>query len=672
VTQHLAYLVLGLGAGAALSLLACGVVLTERASGLVNFAHAAMGMYLAHAFYEFRETGDLVLPVVGLPARVHLLPRPTVATALVVVLVYAALLGGVVYVAVFRRLSRAPALARVVASIGLFLYLWAMVGLRFPQPPRIRRILPSEAVQVFGHPVFRDRLWAAVVAALVTAALWATFRFSRFGLTTIAAAESRKGAQLSGHDVDRVALLNWMLATVLAAVAIILIAPVNQLDPLNLSLLIVPTLAASLLGGGRSFVAVSAAAFAIGMAQSEIVNLQVSWRAVSGLGLPQGLPFVLILITLLVRGRSLPGRGEATSIRLPSSPEPRHVTPWAVVLGGGAAVLMLVSGPDWRSAIITSSIAVVMSLSVVVLTGYVGQISLAPFAFAGIAAFSLALLSREGVPFPIAPVLAVAVTAAAGIAVGIPATKVRGLHLAIATLGAAVAIEQLLFKWRPFVDAGVDGARPPRLFGLDLGIAARGAAYPRPAFGLLVIVVATAAAVALANLRRGRWGVAWLAVRANERAAAAAGVDVVGAKLAAFAVSSVLAGLAGVLLTYQRQTLTTDNFAVFLSLAALAITYLAGITSVSGAVVAGVLAPLGVGAVVSGQDLVAVSPYSYVVNGALLVGAALVCPDGITGAVLRATRRGRGSAGSGEAREFGEDVAGVEHVAGAGEVVGGA
>ena len=107
--------------------------------------------------------------------------------------------GAAVYLLVFRRLAKAPALARVVASIGLFLYLWAMVGLRFPNPPAIRRILPSRAIQILGHPVFQDRLWSAVVAVVVTALLWATFRFARFGLATIAASESPVPLNVRSH-----------------------------------------------------------------------------------------------------------------------------------------------------------------------------------------------------------------------------------------------------------------------------------------------------------------------------------------------------------------------------------------------------------------------------------------------------------------------------------------
>lgn len=110
------------------------------------------------------------------------------------------------------------------------------------------------------------------------------------------------------------------------------------------------------------------------------------------------------------------------------------------------------------------------------------------------------------------------------------------------------------------------------------------------------------------------------------------------AKLVAFALSALLAGLGGALLAYQRRTLSADYFGVFVSLAALAVTYLAGVASMSGAVVAGLLTPLGVITVLTSDDLTKVSPYAYVINGALLVLAAIVLPSGITGAVATAFR----------------------------------
>jgi len=212
------------------------------------------------------------------------------------------------------------------------------------------------------------------------------------------------------------------------------------------------------------------------------------------------------------------------------------------------------------------------------------------------------------------------------------------MNLAVATLGAAVAIEELLFQWTWFVDTSA-GVPALTLGPLDFSITAQGDAYPAVAFGLFTLVVLAASAVMVANLRRSATGLAWLAVRTNERAAAAAGVDVRGAKLSAFAVSAVLAGVGGVMLAFQRESVSPASFGVFLSLAVLAITYLCGIASVSGALLAGVLAPTGVLAVMAGQDLTKTSPYAFAINGALLMVVAVLAPGGITGLVRTAFSR---------------------------------
>ena len=317
---------------------------------------------------------------------------------------------------------------------------------------------------------------------------------------------------------------------------------------------------------------------------------------------------------------------------------------------------------------ITSSIFALFALSMVVLTGFVGQISLASYAFAGFAAFTMVKLSDAGLPFPLSPLLAAALTCLLGILVGLPAVKVRGLNLAIVTLGAAVAIQELLFKWDWFVGSIAATEVPePSIGGLDLTIRASGDDYPRAAFGLLCIVVLALAAVAVANLRRGTTGLQWLAVRANEQAAAAAGINVAAAKLSSFAISAFLAGLGGTLLAYQRLTLSADSFGVFNSLSLLALTYLAGIAALSGGITAGALAPVGVLAVAMGQDVGRPSPYQFAVSGLLLVVMAVVYPDGFTGAVRslwRRLTRSRGtSAAGGQAGGVAQDVGGVQPVA---------
>jgi ABC-type branched-subunit amino acid transport system permease subunit len=612
-------------------------------------------MYLAFVFFELRRTGDLVLPILGLPARVPIFTGgvqgkrsliccgvPTTATALIITLVYAAIVGLLIYLVIFRPLRNAPALANVVASLGLFLYLFAMADLRFGTQGAAlgspRPVLPADPIDIVGVVIPADRFWLAGLVLVTAGLLWLLFRYTRFGLATRAAAESEKGAVLLGHSPVRLAALNWMIAAVLAGGAVILFAPIAGLNPSNTSLLIVPALAAALLAGFRSFWLTALGGLAIGMLQSLLLQLQSDYTWLPA-GIQLGVPFVLIIVIMAVRGETLPPRGALHTGHFPRSPRPRHVALTALVLGGGSVVALLTLGSEWRQGIILSSIFAVIALSIVVLTGYVGQISLAPMAFAGIAAFSMVKLTDWGLPFPIAPLLAALVAVAVGLLAGIPAVRVRGMNLAIATLAAAVAIEELLFGWDWFTSGGTGTRVPePELFGIDLGISATGGDFPRAVFGVVCVVCVTIIAVLIAHLRRGGTGLRFVAVRTNERAAAAAGIDVTRTKLSAFALSAFLAGIGGTLLAYQRQALSADSFAVFESLALLALTYLAGIASIGGALLAGVLAQGGLLSVALDSES---SPYQFAINGVALIVVAIVYPSGITGAAYRVADRVR-------------------------------
>ncbi len=622
--------------------------MTYRSSGVVNFAHAATGTYLAFAFFEFRETGDLVLPLFAIPHRIPLFPRPTVAAAIAVFIVYGALIGLLIHTLVFRPLRHAPGLARVVASVGLFLYFWAVIGLEWPISPNVRPILPRSGVLIFGRLVGQDRLILGGIVVLLAVVLWAISRHTRFGLVTTASAENEKGAVLAGLNPERIAAINWMVATSLAGLAMILSAQIIGLDALNNALLIVPALAAALIGSFKSFPITAAAAIAIGMAQSWLLNLNSDVDWLPEVGLHQGLPFLIILVVMAVRGESLPTRGELREGRYPDAPQPRGVLAVTLVLTAGAVLLLEFGSPSWRSALITSMVFALLALSVVVVTGFVGQISFAPYAFAGFAAFAMVRFEDAGLGFPFSPLAAVLLTGVLGALVGLPAVKVRGLNLAILTLGAAVAIQELLFKWTWFVgDAGRAEVPDPAFGGVNLTINGPGDAYPRAAFGLLCAGVLLVCGLAVANLRKGATGLSWLAVRANEQAAAAAGVNVRGAKLSGFALSAMLAGLGGCLLAYQRLALSADSFSVFSSLSLVALTYLAGIAAMSGSLTAGLLAPVGLLAIVMGQDVGNPSEYQFAISGLLLVVMAVIYPDGITGFIRstwhRLTRRGHSS-----------------------------
>jgi ABC-type branched-subunit amino acid transport system permease subunit len=243
----------------------------------------------------------------------------------------------------------------------------------------------------------------------------------------------------------------------------------------------------------------------------------------------------------------------------------------------------------------------------------------------------------------IAALLAALLATVVGVVVAYPATRVRGMSLAVATLAIALAVEALVLASRPF-SGGEAGSKapPPMLFGLDLRIGARGADNFRPAFGFTVLVVLALCCLGVANLRRNRTGLRWLAVRANERAAAAAGIDVTAAKLGAFGVSSFLAGLAGVLMAFSVSTLSPTSFIVIGALVALALTYLAGVSSIVGALLAGVLAQAGLlTTVLNGRTEGVAGDYVYAVSGLALIVTAIVAPEGLTGLWRRLSGRWR-------------------------------
>jgi branched-chain amino acid transport system permease protein len=377
------------------------------------------------------------------------------------------------------------------------------------------------------------------------------------------------------------------------------------------------------------------AGLALGAAESEITFLSAKdwWPGWATVGVAQTVPLLVIVAALFVLGRRLPGRGSATVDPLPSVPAPRIRPPIvAGLVAVGFAALLLTQG-SYRFGVITSMIVALMALSLVVLTGFVGQISLAQAAFAGSAGFVLSKIGTA-LPFPLSLLAAALAATGLGLLVAVPALRVRGVQLAVVTLAAGVAIEQLVFQNPKLTAAGGNLIPDARIFGVDLAVR-RGAELARWQFGALVLVVLTLAALAVANLGRSGTGRALLAVRSNERAAASIGVDVAAAKLVAFGVSAFLAGLGGALIGYSRGQLSADSFGVSVSLTLLAFAYLGGITSVGGALVAGVLAPLGIGYVVLARTT-DIGEHYLLVSGILLVATAVLNPGGIAGSVRSA------------------------------------
>lgn len=637
--QILLFTLIGLGAGALYAAVAMSVVVSYQGTGVVNFAAGAMGAWGAYTFDELRRTGDLVLPLVVLPERIDLGAGMGTAPALALAVGSSALLGLMAHLLVFDPLRHAPALAKVVASIGVMLTLQALVVMHFTAyARRVEPILPADAVTIAGQSVPRDRLWLSLVVGLLALGITAVLRWTRFGLAVRAGAENERSVAYAGYSPRRLAGATWLVASASVGFLAVLASPTTILTPSQSSLAVVPALGAALLARFKDVWAAAAAGLGIGVTQSvlQFGTTRDWWPDWARNGAVDALPFIVVVIALFLVGDRIPLRGSVAAARLPEVRRPRagwHTYACMTVLGIGA--LVFTSG-GYRFGVITSMIMAIVALSLVVLTGLVGQISLAQAAFAGTGGF---LLSKVGaIPFPVAPLIAALGAAILGVIVGLPALRIRGAQLAVVTLAMAVAVEQFIFRNPSFTAAYGDLVEGPQFLGVDLGVR-RGMEVARVEFGIVVLVFLVVACAATAAIIRGALGRRFLAVRANERAAAAVGVDVARAKLTAFAIASFLAGLGGALLGYSRNQLSADSFTALVGVSILAYAYLGGITSISGALLAGLFVPLGVSFVVLDRWLdLSVEAYS-LLGGLSLVATAIFNPSGIALATADGVRR---------------------------------
>ncbi len=639
MTDYLFYVLLGSGAGAIIAALGLGLVITYQGSGVVNFAQGAMAMWIAYVYADLRR-GAYPFPIPGLPARYHFDDDVGFIWAMTLSMLTAALLGFVVYRLVFKPLYHAPALAKVVASVGLLIVLISLVDRRFANDSSLRvgGILPNEPVTITDDlTIPRDGLWLALIVILIATALWLISRYTRLGLITRAAAENEKGAVLLGYSPNFLATLSFVTASVVCGFVAILAAPMISISSTVFTFLfLIPALGAALIGNFRNIVPTVATGFGIGMLQSVFTKLQIDISWWPEYGAREGIPFLIIIVAMVLRGDRLPDRGSVDNWKLPAVP-PARVTPLSVGFPLAAALAGIVFlGPLWRGAIMTTLVAVAIALSFVVLTGFGGQTSLAQMAFAGIAAFGLSKLAVQyDVPFPLAPLLAALLATLFGAVIALPALRLRGTNLAIVTLAGGVAIAEFIFKNPKYVgDASTGGATVPnpRLGDWDIGLVL-GTSTSRPIFGILLVAVVTVLALMVANIRRSGTGRRMLAVRSNERAASALGINTTAVKLLVFTVSAFIAGIAGTLTAYRFGSVSEASYGAIASLTVLAFAYLGGITSVSGAVTAGLVAASGVAFYLSSTIFDAFGAWETFIGGILLIFTAIQNPEGISGAI---------------------------------------
>ncbi|MCR1784926.1 ABC transporter permease [Nocardioides carbamazepini] len=632
MSTYLQFAVFGLSLGVLYAALANGLIMVYRATGIINFAMGAMAMWGGYVYAFLRKESVLYLPV----GQVYFPDDPGFWLSLILALASSVLVSALVYFLAFRPVRQAPVLAQVVVSIAVMLTLQALALIRFGgDTVRVDRFLAADADawKIGGVTIEPQTVWFTVIVVVLSALLWAYLRFTRQGMATRAAASNERAAILMGYSPSRLAAIAMILAGLIATVAVLLTAPTTGLNPVSYTLYVVPALAVMLVAKMSSIGVATGFGIALGAFQSILAYLvtQSWWPEWAASGVDQVVPLMIVMIALLAFGNKLPARGSLQTMRLPDVDIPRIRPVSATVVFVVAAALLALSQDEWRFGLTTSLIMTVLALSYVIVTGYLGQISLVQVAFAGTSGFVLSKFGQDvGIPFPIVVVVCALTAVVVGLVVALPALRIRGAQLAIVTLTAALAIERFVFNNYSLTPAEGNNIGAPQLFGLDFGIR-QGPDVSRLAFSWMVLVVVAVMVLVFVRVASGDLGRAFLAVRANERAAASAGIDVRMTKMTGFALSAFFAGVAGCLIGYSHGQLSASSFTVFVGLQILAVAYLGGITSWGGAVVAGMLAPLGLVHTVIDHFWTTGNTYA-LVAGLLLILTAILNPSGIAGA----------------------------------------
>jgi ABC-type branched-subunit amino acid transport system ATPase component/branched-subunit amino acid ABC-type transport system permease component len=611
MTEILLFAVIGLGTGAIYALSALGIVLVYRSSGVINFAHGAIGMIGVLVFVKLQ--GPLGWPL-----------------AAVAGILASALVGVLVQVGVMRQLRNSTMLMRVIATLAILVVVQGVAGLFIVTDlTPVPAYLPQFSLFLLGGSLPFDRIVILLVAVVLTIVLTVVYRVTIFGLRSSAVAENERTAAIYGVSSQAVSTINWAIGSALSAVAGILLVPITGLSLTALTLILIPALSAALLGGFKSFPLTLAGGLIIGVVQSELQR----FLPLPGLGTL--VPFVLIIAVLLLRSDKLSFKS-IVGERFPSAGNGFINAKWVVIVAAIAlALVWFVFNPIYIDAAILSISVATILLSLVVVTGYAGQLSLAQYTLAGFGAWVAGTLAANfGLPFPLVLVIGVLAALPLGFLVGLPSVRIRGVSLAVVTLGVAAVFDAMLFN-NIAINGGFGGMNIgfPDFFGIKIDVITNPKGYFT--FSLVVFVLL---ALMVANIRRGTTGRRLLAVRTNERAASALGISVPGAKLYAFVVGSGIAAAGGVLLGFRNIRLLFDAYASAESQSALSEAVVGGIGWITGPLLGSQLHTGSIGGTFIDGLIHGAGQALPIISGALLLLVILTNPDGIASVNAKAYR----------------------------------
>ena len=587
----LQYTVLGLVTGGVYGIAASGLVVTYTTSGIFNFAHGAVAMLAAFSYWQMRFGW-------GWPAPV----------ALVVVLgVLAPLLGAALYGVVMRGLRGTSEVTRIVVPVSVMLGFLALSTWVWDPTPRSPRLFlmffgADRTISIGGVNVAWHEAAALVIACVVALGLRFLFFNTRTGVAMRAVVDDPDLLELNAGRPERLAMASWALGAFLAALAGVLITPIqgSAMSAQALTLLVIDAFAAAMFGRLRSVPRTFVGALVLGLLGSYVIGYFPSerwtWTGNFRVSLPMIALFVVLLFLPQDRLRGVTVQRSRERYRMPSL---RNAVIAAVVLVAGMWILRGILAPTAINDLAFGMTMAVIALSLVLLTGFAGEINLAVLSFGAIGAiivhhFGVVGSGRDARSTLFGYAAAAVVCALVGALVALPSLRLRGLYLALSTMAFGVFVSHMLLReiterqlplihtrFSIFPSGNLPVARPK--FGpVDL--------VAMPTFLMFLTVLFAVLGVGLVALRHSSYGRRLTAMRDSPAASATLGQSLVTLKLSVFMLSAAIAGVGGALMTSQLGSANIDRFDIFLSLSLLMLTVVGGIGYVSGALFGGIAA----------------------------------------------------------------------------------
>jgi len=560
VNEFVSFVIAGLVTGSIYAVTASGLVVTYKSTGVFNFAHGAVGMVMAYLYWQLWQ-GWGWNPVLSL-----------VIVLFVVAPVFALLVERVL----MRPLYGSALSTMIVVTLGLFLVLYGLVSTIWDQT--ITRNLPQwflgDQVTIFGVTLTYEDLITIGCAVVVALALWALFKLTRVGVSMRAVVDDPSLASLTGARTNRIAGFAWMVGFMLAGLAGILLAPGSGMSIAILSELVIFGYAAAIVGRLSSLPYTFLGAMILGVGES----LSVGYVPASYLNYVTAiLPMGLLIVALLLLPQSKLTVGRVVRLRPPKPASLR-----STLIGGAllVAVTLLVGAFVTGNNLSTLGLALTIglgALSLVLLSGYGGQVWLCQFTFMGLGAWAMTKVG--GGDSVLGLLAAIGLCAAAGGILALPAIRLRALYMALATLAFAVLMDQLFFTNPSILPSGSMTVGRPDIFGMHF--------TTDRAFMVLVAIVFALCLIGVGALRRGPFGRRLVAMSDSQAACATVGMNIIRTRLVAFVIAGGLAGLAGALYGGMSRIVSFSQFSFVNSLVLFVAVALAGITVLSGAVQAG-------------------------------------------------------------------------------------